>query len=110
MPPMERSLEQLAQTTEPQMVQRRFDEQNLAWAYVISWLFAVASFILVPLSFAWKQQRLAHGAISIVDALLTFFVIAAMSELRRARRRDTRPMRAYARFVGRNLSAWLITA
>ena len=105
---MERPLEQLAQTTEPQMVQRRFDEQNLVWAYLISWLFALASLVLVPASFAWKQQRLAHAGVSIIDALLTLFLIASMSELRRARRRNDRPLRSYARIVGRNLSAWLV--
>jgi len=105
---MERPLEQLAQTTEPQMVQRRFDEQNLVWAYLISWLFALASLVLVPSSFAWKQQRLAHAGVSIIDALLTLFLLAAMSELRRVRRRNDRPMRPYGRIVGRNLSAWLV--
>ncbi|MEA2344939.1 MAG: phosphoserine phosphatase RsbU/P [Thermoanaerobaculia bacterium] len=105
---MERPLEQLAQTTEPQMVQRRFDEQNLVWAYLISWLFALASLVLVPASFAWKQQRLAHAGVSIIDALLTLFLIASMSELRRARRRNDRPLRSYARIVDRNLSAWLV--
>ena len=110
MPPMERSsLEQIAQTTEPQMVRRRFDEQNLVWAYAISWLFAVTSLILVPSSAIWKQQRLAHVVVAVGDALLTLFIIAAMSELRRARRRDSRPPRAYARWVGRNLAGWLVT-
>jgi len=105
---MERpSLEQLAQTTEPQMVQQRFDEQNLGWAYVISWAFGLASFVLVPASFAWKAQRLLHATTSIADALLTILLIAAMAELRRGRRREVQP-RAYARMVGRNLSAWLV--
>jgi serine phosphatase RsbU (regulator of sigma subunit) len=105
---MERPLEQLAQTTEPEMVRRRFDEQNLVWAYVISWLFAATSFILVAASFAWKQQRLFHSSAALIDALLTLFVIAGMSELRRGRRRDNRPSRAYARPVERNLAGWLI--
>lgn len=105
---MDRTLEQLAQTTEPQMVQRRFDEQNLAWAYLISWFFLLASLVLVPASFAWKQQRVAHASVSIIDALLTLFLLAAMSELRRVRRREHRPLRPYARIVARNLSAWLV--
>jgi serine phosphatase RsbU (regulator of sigma subunit) len=105
---MERPLEQLAQTTEPQMVQRRFDEQNLIWAYVISWFFAVTSFILVASAFAWKQQRFAHTATACVDALLTFFVIAGMSEMRRRQRRGDRPLRAYARPVERKLAGWLV--
>jgi len=42
--PLDRpSIEDLAQTTEPQMVRRRFDDQNLVWAYAMSWLFACAS-------------------------------------------------------------------
>lgn len=102
------NLEQLAQITEPQMVRTRFDEQNLVWAYLISWLFAIASLVLVPASFAWKQQRVAHASVSIIDALLTLLLLAAMSELRRVRRRENRPMRPYARIVARNLSAWLI--
>jgi serine phosphatase RsbU (regulator of sigma subunit) len=109
MPAMEHSpLEQLAQTTEPQMVQRRFDEQNLVWAYLISWFFAVTSLVMVPSAFAWKQQRLAHVVLAVCDALLTLFIIAAMGELRRVRRREGAQMRAYARIVGRNLSAWLV--
>jgi len=103
------TLDQLAQITEPQMVRRRFDEQNLVWAYVISWLFAISSLILVPFSAVWKQQRFVHGVLAIGDALLTLLIIAAISELRRARRRDSRPPRSYARLVGRNLSGWLIT-
>ena len=102
------NLEQLAQITEPQMVRTRFDEQNLVWAYLISWLFALASLVLVPASFAWKQQRVAHASVSIIDALLTLLLLAAMSELRRVRRRENRPMRPYARIIARNLSAWLI--
>jgi serine phosphatase RsbU (regulator of sigma subunit) len=102
-------LEQIAQTTEPQMVRRRFDEQNLGSAYVISWLFAVSSLILVPTSMVWKHQRLGHAAAATFDALLTLFIIGAMSELRRVRRRDSRQPRTYARIVGRNLPGWLIT-
>jgi hypothetical protein len=109
MVPLERNLEQLAQTTEPQMVRTRFDEQNLGTAYVISWLFAGTSLILVPISMVWKQHRFGHGAAAIFDALLILFVIASMSELRRVRRRESRPPRAYARLVGRNLAGWLIT-
>ena len=76
---MERSpLEQLAQTTEPQMVRRRFDEHNLVWAYLISWFFALASLVLVPTAFAWKQQRLPHSIVAVCVALLTLFIIAAM--------------------------------
>jgi serine phosphatase RsbU (regulator of sigma subunit) len=105
---MERPLEQLAQTTEPQMVQRRFDEQNLVWAYAISWFFAATSFILVASAFAWRQQRLAHTTAAFIDALLTFFVIAGMSEMRRGQRRGDRPLRAYARPVERNLAGWLV--
>jgi hypothetical protein len=108
MPAVERNLEQLAQTTEPQMVQRRFDEQNLVLPYLISWFFALASLILVPASFAAKQQRMAHAGVAILDGVLTLFLIAAMSELRRVRRRESRAVRAYARAVGRNLSAWLV--
>jgi len=110
MPPMDRpTLDQLAQITEPQMVRRRFDEQNLVWAYVISWFFAITSFFLIPFAVMSKEQRFAHGVVAVSDALLTLFIIAAMSELRRARRRDSRPPRAYARLVGRNLAGWLIT-
>jgi serine phosphatase RsbU (regulator of sigma subunit) len=105
---MHPNIEQLAQITEPQMVQRRFDEQNLVLAYLISWFFAIVSLILVPASFAAKDQRMAHAGIAVVDGLLTLFLIAAMSELRRVRRRDSRPARAYARAVGRHLSAWLV--
>jgi len=102
------NLEQLAQITEPEMVRRRFDEQNLIWAYLISWLFGLASLVLVPASFSWKQQQLAHVTVSILDALLTLFLLAAMSELRRVRRREHRPLRPYARLVARNLGAWLV--
>src|SRR5437016_12741746 len=104
---MERNLEQLAQTTEPQMVRARFDEQNLGSAYVISWLFAVTSLVLVPMSIVGKQHRLGHGAAAIFDALLTLFIIGSMSELRRVRRRDSRLPRAYAPLVGPNLPPWL---
>jgi len=103
------SLDQIAQTTEPQMVRQRFDEQNLVWAYVISWLFALSSFILIPFSFAGKQQRLAHIVSSLSDAVLAVIVIAAMIELRRARRRENWEPHAFARIIGRNLSGWLIT-
>ena len=106
---MQPNLEQLAQTTEPQMVRSRFDEQNLGSAYVISWLFAATSVILVPISMLWKQQRFGHGVAAVFDALFILFIIAAMSELRRIHRRDSRPPRAYARLVGRHLSGWLIT-
>jgi hypothetical protein len=109
MPPMERSpLEQLAQTTEPQMVQRRYDQQNLGWAYVISWLFALTSLVIVPTAFVWKQNRLPHGVTAIIDALLTLFVIAAMTELRHALRHEGWRPHAYARVVTRNLGAWLV--
>ena len=109
MPAMERSsLEQLAQTTEPQMVQRRFDEHNLVWAYLISWFFALTSLILVPTAFARKADRLPHSVAAIVDALLTLFIIAAMAEMRRVRRRDGARLRPYARIVRRHLSAWLV--
>jgi len=106
---MERTpLEQLAQTTEPQMVQRRYDEHNLVWAYLISWFFALSSLVLVPTAFAWKLQRLPHSVAAICDALLTLFIIAAMGELRRVRRREGAQVRPYARIVQRNLSAWLV--
>jgi len=103
------SLDQLAQITEPQMVRRRFDEHNLVWAYVISWLFAFTSIILVVVSFAAKQQPLSHIPASLIDAALTLFMLAAMSELRKARRRENWKPNAYARMVGKNFAAWLIT-
>ena len=104
------SLDQLAQITEPQMVRRRFDEHNLVWAYVISWFFAIASFVLVASSLAVKKRQSGHIAAAIVDAALTLFIIASMSELRKARRRrDGWTPRSYSRLVGKNLSAWLIT-
>lgn len=103
------SLDQLAQITEPQMVRRRFDEHNLVWAYMISWIFAFISLILVITSFAAKQQPLSHIPASLIDAALTLFMVAAMSELRKARRRETFKPNAYARMVGKNLTAWLIT-
>jgi serine phosphatase RsbU (regulator of sigma subunit) len=102
------SLDQLAQITEPQMVRRRFDEHNLVWAYLISWLFAFTSLILVITSFAAKQQPFAHIPAALIDAALTLFMIAAMSELRKARRREGWTPNAYARMVGKNLTAWLI--
>jgi serine phosphatase RsbU (regulator of sigma subunit) len=102
------TLDQLAQITEPQMVRRRFDEQNLVWGFVISWVLALSSFMLIPFSFAAKEQRLAHIVAAICDAALTVFMIAAMTELRRARRRENWEPHAYARLVRRNLSAWLI--
>jgi len=111
MPPMERvSLEQLAQTTETQMVRARFDEQNLGWAYVVCWLFAFTSFLLIPFSFMAKLLPAVHICMALADAALTIFMIAAMTELRRARRRTGREPRAYARIVGRNLAGWLVTA
>jgi serine phosphatase RsbU (regulator of sigma subunit) len=107
---MERpSLDQLAQTTEPQMVRRRFDEHNLVWAYVISWFFALSSLILIPFSIVEKQQRLLHAVIAVGDALLTLFMIAAMAELRRVRRREKVEPRRYAEIVKRNFAGWLIT-
>jgi serine phosphatase RsbU (regulator of sigma subunit) len=110
MPLMDRpSLDQLAQITEPQMVRRRFDEQNLVWAYVIAWFFAISSFVMVGASLATRNRQSAHIAAAIVDGALTLFLIASMSELRKARRRESRKPRSYARMVGRNLSAWLIT-
>jgi len=107
-PDVERTLEQLAQISEPQMVRQRFDEQNLSWPYLMAWFFLLASLVLVPASFAWKQQRVAHVAVSAIDALLTLFLLAAMSELRRVRRREDRPLRPYARVVARNLWGWLV--
>lgn len=91
------------------MVRRRFDEHNLVWAYAISWLFALSSLILIPFSIAEKQQRLAHTVIAACDALLTLFLIAAMSELRRARRRESAEPRRYAKIVRSNLAGWLVT-
>ena len=108
---MERpALEQIAQTTEPQMVRARFDEQNLGWAYVVFWLFAVTSFILVPLSFRSKQLPAVHIGLAVADALLTFYMLAAMSHLRRALRRPGWQPSAYTRLVGRNLTGWLMAA
>src|SRR3954464_2192271 len=110
MPPMERaSLEQLAQTTEPQMVRARFDEQNLGWAYVVCWFFAATSFLLIPFSFMAKLLPVLHICMAVADAVLTIFMIAAMTELRRVRRRPGWEPHGYARMVGRNLAAWLIT-
>lgn len=103
------TLDQLAQITEPQMVRRRFDEQNLVWAFVLSWFFAISSFVLIPFSFASKEQRLVHIVAAITDAALTVFIIAAATELRRARRRENWEPHGYARLVRRNLSGWLIT-
>ncbi len=103
------SLDQLAQITEPQMVRRRFDEHNLVWAYVICWFFAIASFVMIASSLATTKRQSGHIAAGIVDAALTLFLLASMSELRRARRRESRKPRSYARLVGRNLTAWLIT-
>ncbi|MEA2162717.1 MAG: phosphoserine phosphatase RsbU/P [Thermoanaerobaculia bacterium] len=102
------TLEQLAQTTEPQMVRQRFDEHNLVWAYAIAWLLAFTSFILIAFAVASKQQQLLRVVLSVTDASFTLFMIAAMAELRRSRRRETSTMRAYARLVQRNLSGWLI--
>jgi hypothetical protein len=103
------TLEQLAQITEPQMVRRRFDDHNLVWAYVISWFFALSSFVLVGMSLAGKEQRAAHIIVAVSDALITIFIIAAMTELRRTRRRENWEPHAYARLVRRSLGAWLIT-
>jgi serine phosphatase RsbU (regulator of sigma subunit) len=103
------SLDQLAQITEPQMVRRRFDEHNLVWAYVICWFFAITSFVMIASSLATTKRQSGHVAAGIVDAALTLFLLASMSELRRARRRESRKPRSYARMVGRNLTAWLIT-
>ena len=91
------------------MVRRRFDEHNLVWAYVISWFFAITSFVMVGSSLAVKHRQTGHIAAAIADGALTFFLIASMSELRKARRRESWKPRSYARLVGRNLSAWLIT-
>src|SRR4051812_11942006 len=102
------TLEQLAQITEPQMVRRRFDDHNLVWAYVISWFFALSSFVLVGMSLATKGQRFPNIVISVTDAVFTIFIIAAMTELRRARRRENWEPHAYARIVRRSLAAWII--
>jgi hypothetical protein len=101
------SLEQLAETTEAQMVRRRFDDQNLVFAYVMSWLFLFASFIMVMVSVTTKGPA-SHIPVAVADALMTLFIIAALSELRSARRRENRKPRGYARMVGRNLAGWLI--
>ncbi|MGH7487723.1 MAG: hypothetical protein ACREMY_19295, partial [bacterium] len=104
------SLDQIAQTTEPQMVRRRFDEHNLVWAYVVAWFFVFASFILIPMSIATKERHFVHVVVAVCDALLTLFVVASMSELRRARRRgETTEPRRYAKIVRRNLTGWLVT-
>src|SRR5437763_1013113 len=102
------TLEQLAQTTEPQMVRRRFDEHNLVWGYAVAWLFAVTSFALVPFAVGRPAMRALHIPAAIIDALLTLFMIVAMMQLRRARRGQTQSPRKIASIVGRNLSAWLI--
>ncbi len=102
------TLEQLAQITEPQMVRRRFDEQNLVWAYVIAWFFALTSFVLVGMSLSEKTERSTHIPLSLCDAALTVFMIAAMIELRRARRRENWKPHAYARLVRANLAGWVI--
>src|SRR5947209_4347485 len=103
------NLEQLAQTTEPQMVRARFDEHNLVWSFALSWMFPLSSFVLNPFAFVTKQQVPAHIAVAIADAALTLFMIAAMTELRRARRLENWEPHAYARAVRRNVGAWLIT-
>ncbi|HXH40610.1 MAG TPA: SpoIIE family protein phosphatase, partial [Thermoanaerobaculia bacterium] len=103
------SLDQLAQITEPQMVRRRFDEHNLVWGYVISWAFAIASLSLVIASFVVKKARPFHFPATFIDAALTFFILAAISELRKARHSESWKPNAYARMVGKNLTAWLIT-
>jgi L-asparagine transporter-like permease len=74
----------------------------------MSWPFAMASLILVPMAIATPRQRAAHVVAAVIDALLTLFTIAAMSQLRIERRRPSSPPRAYARLVGRNLAGWLI--
>ena len=102
------TLEQLAQTTEPQMVRRRFDEHNLVWAYAVSWLFAISSFALVPFAIASRSQRAFHIGAAVIDALLTVFLIATMTQLRRARRNHPFAPPAYALVVNRNLPAWLV--
>jgi serine phosphatase RsbU (regulator of sigma subunit) len=102
------SLDQLAQITEPQMVRRRFDEHNLVWGYVISWPFAIVSLIFIIASFFVKKQRPFHLPAMLIDAAMTLFILAAISELRKARRRESWKPNAYARMVGRNLTAWLI--
>jgi hypothetical protein len=102
------TLDQLAQTTEPQMVRRRFDEHNLGWGYAIAWLFAVTSFALLPFALARPALRVFHIAAAVIDAILTFFMIVAMMQLRRARRGQTQSSRKFALIVGRNLSTWLI--
>ncbi len=106
---MERpSLEQLAQTTEPQMVRRRFDEHNLVWAYLISWFFAFSSLVMIGVAASAKQGSAVRLPVALADALLTLFLIASMHELRKARRREGWKPHRYARMVGRDLPGWLI--
>jgi serine phosphatase RsbU (regulator of sigma subunit) len=102
------TLEQLAQTTEPQMVRRRFDEHNLVWGYAVAWLFAVSSFALVPFALRMPAMRALHIPAAILDALLILFMIVSMRQIRRARRGQTQSQHKLVSVVGRNLSAWLI--
>lgn len=102
------TLEQIAQTTEPQMVRERFDQHNLVWAYAVAWLFAISSFALIPYALAKPGMRILHIPAAIADALLTLLLIVTMMQLRRARRGQTQALRPLIAVVGRNLSAWLI--
>ena len=105
---MERPLEQLAQTTEPQMVQRRFDEQNLVWAYLISWFFALSSFILVASRVRVEAAALRAQSVAVMRCVA--HVLHHRRDERNAARAAARqrPLRAYARIVRRNLAAWLV--
>jgi hypothetical protein len=105
----QQTLEVLATMDEPAMVRGRFDEHNLGWAYAITWMFAIASCVLLTYSAVNARNRIPHFGVAIADAALTLFVLASMSELRLARAREGRwTPHVYARALGRHLPAWLI--
>ncbi|MEA2238402.1 MAG: phosphoserine phosphatase RsbU/P [Thermoanaerobaculia bacterium] len=103
------TLEQLALTTEPQMVRRRFDEHNLVWAYTVAWLFVVSSLALVPFAAFKTKSPALHVLAAAIDVLLTLFLLSVMSQLRQAKRNPAaKPLPAFAATIGRNLPTWLI--
>jgi serine phosphatase RsbU (regulator of sigma subunit) len=107
--PMDRpALEQLAQTTDPQLVRRSFDEHNLVWAYAIAWLFVLSSLALIPFAGFKTKSPALHITVAAIDVLLTFFLLSVMSQLRQAKRNPAAKRSAYAVAVGRNLPLWLI--
>lgn len=103
------SLEELATMSEAAMVRRRFDEHNLGWAYIVAWLFVAASFVVIGYSIAVPRDRLMHLIVGCADAAVTLVCLAAMSELRLARTREDRQPHAYARAIGRQLPAAIVT-